>query len=174
MLSGLPSQAGSGLGALQICCAGGQQRGQGDQATELEPAGQPAARRSCLIRQGFIDDLGMYRIQVEERRVEQIAPAGQRLDDVASLLIAKNLPKHIDLLIEAALADDAVCPAIGEQLLATDHFARSLDQAFEHATPGKAQLDALLAAAVAQLIVPRLKEQITVTLAGAQADDIAG
>src|SRR5690606_39417423 len=80
-LSGLPSQAGSGLGALQICCAGGQQRGQSDQATELEPAGQPAARRSCLIRQGFIDDLGMYRIQVEERRVEQIAPAGQRLED---------------------------------------------------------------------------------------------
>src|SRR5690606_14338319 len=153
MLSGLPSQAGSGLGALQICCAGGQQRSQGDQATELEPAGQPAARRSCSIREGFIDEPGTCRIQVEERRVEQIAPARQRLDDVASLLIAKNLPKHIDLLIEAALADDTVGQAIGEQLLATDHLAGRLDQALEHRTAGKAQLDALLAAAVAQLIV---------------------
>src|SRR5690606_14939184 len=127
-----------------------------------------------------------------ERWVEQVTSARERLDDVASLLIAKNLPKHIDLLIEAALADDTVGPAMGEQLLATDHFPGGLDQTFEHTTAGIAQFDPLLAARserwveqvtsarerlddVASLLIAKnLPKHIDLLIEAALADDTVG
>src|SRR5690606_1343070 len=151
--------------------AGCQQGGQGNQAAQFQPARQATAKgrlATCRSPDGMFAQNG-----IDKFGIEQITPARQRLDD-APLLVAENLPQHIDLLVQTALADHPIGPAVFEQLLTTNNVPRVLQQALQHPAAGVAQLDALFTSLVAQLIVPRLEKQAAAIPAGAQADEFAG